>query len=122
MARILIIDDDPLVRRLVELNLTNAGHEVALARDPVEGLKAILGSPPELILLDVQMPYMSGLEVLKAIKSDESARMIPVVMLTSIQDEWILAEMTENGADCCLTKPIRMERILETIDGLLKRS
>ncbi len=120
MARILVIDDDPFVRRLLELNLHNAGHEVEVARDPVEGLKAVLESPPDLILLDIQMPYMNGVEVLKALKSDETSRHIRVVMLTSIRDEAILAEVAENGADACLNKPIRGEAILETIDRVLK--
>ena len=104
------------------MNLTNAGHDVTLARNPVEGLKAILESPPELVLLDIQMPYMNGVEVLKAIKSDESSRHILVVMLTSIRDEAVLEEVTENGADGCLNKPIRVEKILETIERLLNQT
>jgi len=119
MSHVLVIEDDPFVRRLLDLHLTNAGHEVTLARDPVEGLKSVLESVPELILLDIEMPYMSGLEVLRALKSDPASRHVPVVMLTSRTDDATMAQATRDGADAFLNKPIRIERILETLDQLL---
>ncbi len=122
MPRVLVIEDDPFVRRLLDIHLANAGHQVTLARDPVEGLKAVLESLPDLILLDVEMPYMSGLDVLKALKSDENSRHIPVVMLTSRTDEAAVTAATRSGADAFLNKPIRFELIAETLNRLLPAS
>ncbi len=119
MPRVLVIEDDPFVRRLLDIHLTNAGHQVTLARDPVEGLKAVLEALPDLILLDVEMPYLSGLEVLKALKSDQNSRHIPVVMLTSRTDDAAVTAATRAGADAFLNKPIRFELIAETLNRLV---
>jgi len=119
MTRVLVIEDDPFVRKLLELHLRNAGHEVTLAADAIEGLKEVLHAAPDLILLDVAMPYMSGLEVLKALKSDESSRHIPVVMLTGKTDPDTWAEASRSGADAYLNKPIRIEELLGTLRELL---
>ncbi len=119
MARILVIDDDPLFCKLVELHLGGAGHYVTVAGDAVEGLRAVIQSLPDLVLLDIRMPFMSGLEVLRALKSDPSSREIPVVMITSLDDDPTISEAAMNGADAFLNKPIHKEKLLATMQKFI---
>ena len=115
MPAVLVIDDDHFIRELLMLHLRNAGCDARCAADPVEGLKAVIDAPPNLILLDVDMPYMSGLEVLQALKSDEKSRGIPVVMLTGRTDDETWLTATRAGANAYLTKPIQHEELFKTL-------
>jgi CheY-like chemotaxis protein len=117
---ILLADDNP---KDVELILTflaehNLEHEVVVSRDGVEALDYLycrghynLRPPgnPMVILLDLKMPKLGGLEVLRAIKSDEQLRVIPVVMLTSSREECDLAESYQLGANAYVVKPVSFE-------------
>lgn len=122
MPAVLVIDDDVFIRELLTLHLRKAGYQVRAAADPAVGIRAVLESPPELILLDVDMPYMSGLEVLQALKSDDKSRHIPVVMLTAHTDDetWMTAHQA--GANAYLTKPIEHDELLATLDKWLKKA
>lgn len=120
MSEILVIEDDVFIRNLLELHLHNAGFAVRCAADPVEGIRAVIGSRPDLILLDVNMPYMSGLEVLQALKSDDHSRDIPVIMLTARTDDETWAEATRAGANAYLTKPIDHDELLTTLQKWIK--
>ena len=78
MATILVIEDDPSFRDLLQLHLVSAGHTVNTAEDPAEGLRSLLEYSHDLILLDLDLPYLSGLEVLEALRSDPASQKIPV--------------------------------------------
>jgi len=119
MATILVIDDDRFFAELVSLHLLLAGHTVQVAKDPEEGLRAIVTGPPDLILLDLDLPYMSGFEVLEALRSDPSSRGIPVVMLTARKDEESYARCDKIGIDGFLTKPLQSDRLNEAITAAL---
>jgi DNA-binding response OmpR family regulator len=119
MATILVIDDDHFFAELVSLHLLLAGHTVQVAKDPEEGLRAIVNGPPDLILLDLDLPYMSGFEVLEALRSDPSSRGIPVVMLTARKDEESYARCDKIGIDGFLTKPLQSDRLNEAITAAL---
>ncbi len=121
MPAILVIDDDPIICELLKLHLQNAGCEARCAADPAEGLRAVIESPPDLILLDVHMPYMSGIEVLKVIKADTQSRHIPVVMLTSSTDDETWLAATQAGAEAYLTKPVARDELLQTLQRWLPR-
>ena len=84
MAKILIIEDDPLMSRLYEKIFKFEGFEVELAVDGQEGLEKVRTSKPTLILLDIMMPKMNGLQVLEKLKADPETKAIPVVMLTNL--------------------------------------
>ena len=84
MAKILIIEDDPLMSRMYQKIFTFENYEVAMAHDGVEGLELARKDKPTLILLDIMMPKMNGLQVLEKLKSDPDTRKIPVVMLTNL--------------------------------------
>lgn len=115
MPAVLVIDDDHFIRELLMLHLRNAGCDARSASDPVEGLKAVINALPDLILLDVDMPYMSGLEVLQALKSDEKSQHIPVVMLTGRTDDETWLAATQSGACAYLTKPVEREELFTTL-------
>jgi CheY-like chemotaxis protein len=84
MARITIIEDDPLMSRMYQKIFVFEGYEVDLAMDGAEGLDKVRANPPTMILLDVMMPKMNGIEVLEQLKADPALKGIPVVMLTNL--------------------------------------
>ncbi len=84
--KILLVEDDPAIVRMYSRRLTNDGYEVRTAQNGEEGLAAIKESPPDIALLDIMMPKMSGLDALRAIKSDSGLKDIPVVILTNLGD------------------------------------
>ena len=111
--KILVIDDDPSMLQLLGLQLTNAGYEVLMAQDAMAGGRLALEAAPDLMIVDVQMPYMDGFEFVAAAKSDNSTRDIPVVFLTSDDD---FADRAKNlGAAAYLMKPVRAQRLLEVV-------
>lgn len=122
MARLLIIDDDRSMLELLRVHLKAVGHVVRTAPDAADGIRAILAEPPELILSDVAMPYLDGIELLRALRSDPLTRRIPVIFLTGRTDDDTLVKARQLGADDFLTKPIQVEDLLSSIDKVLKRS
>ena len=120
MPAVLVIDDDVFIRELLMLHLRKAGYQASAAADPVVGIKAVIESPPDLILLDVDMPYMNGLEVLRALKADENSRHIPVVMLTAHTDDETWMAATQAGANAYLTKPIEKDELFATVSKWMK--
>src|SRR3954463_8864178 len=84
--KVVVIDDDLFMRELVSLHLRNAGYEVFAAEDAVAGGHAILHETPDLIICDVEMPYLNGYDFGAALKTDATTRNIPVVFLTCRQD------------------------------------
>ena len=84
---ILLVDDDPLIIRMYEANFKREGYDVLVASNGEEAVVQISKQKPDLILLDVMMPKMNGVETLKKLKSDEHTRDIPVIMLTNLGDK-----------------------------------
>lgn len=84
MAKILIIEDDPLMSRMYQKIFTFENYEVEMAGDGEEGLEKVRKSKPTLILLDIMMPKMNGLQVLEKLKADPDTKTIPTVMLTNL--------------------------------------
>jgi CheY-like chemotaxis protein len=103
-ARILLIDDDPLVTEMYTLALTRAGHEVVSAGDGPRGLQVAAGDRPDLIFLDVKMPRMDGIEVLTQLSQDAVTRAIPVVMLSNYDDRNLVRQAESLGAKQYLVK------------------
>jgi two-component system chemotaxis response regulator CheY len=119
VATILVIDDDPSFRDLLRLHLLSAGHTVHAAEDPEEGLRKLLEYSADLILLDLDLPYMSGFEVLEALRSDPASQKIPVIVLTGRGDEETYIRCNKMGIDGFLTKPLKKERLIEAIGKTL---
>jgi CheY-like chemotaxis protein len=113
-GKVLVIDDDRSIRELLSLHLANRGYDVAVAEDAVVGGKLALSSKPQLIIVDVNMPYLDGPEFVAALKSDPETSDIPVVFLTS--NEEIIDRAKQLGAVACLTKPIMADRLLDVVE------
>src|SRR5437868_765545 len=96
---VLVIDDDPLNRRLLEHNLVNDGHRVVTAEDGREGLERIRAEPPDVVLLDILMPEIDGFDVLAQVKADNALRDIPVIMISGLDDFESVIRCIELGAE-----------------------
>src|SRR5690242_8278692 len=103
--KILAVDDERHIVRLVEVNLQRAGYEVVTAYDGREALEKVKSESPDLVVLDVMMPYMDGFEVLKNLKADPTTAEIPVIMLTAKAQDADVFRGWQSGVDCYLTKP-----------------
>ena len=112
-ARVLVMDDDELMRELLRLHLTSAGYEVLLAEDAVVAGHLVLSQPPDLVLANIEMPYMSGLELVQAMKSDPATCAIPVIFVTSRTDAE--AEARQLGAAGYLIKPLHVDNLLAMV-------
>lgn len=115
---ILVVDDETNIRALLRLELEAVGYRVREAADGVQAIHQVKQAPPDLILLDVMMPGMSGFEVAAVLRSTPEANKIPIIILSIVDDR---ARGRAVGADSYLSKPINMEVLLPEIDGLLRR-
>ena len=122
MARILIIDDDASIRELLRVHLNVAGYEVEVAEDAVVGGHAVLANPPDVVLSDVNMPFMNGFELLEAVRSDATTRAIPFVFLTSRGDDETFVKAKLLGVSGFVTKPVRRDELLQVIEQSLKKA
>lgn len=121
---ILIVDDDPLIARMYEHHLKNQGFLVEVAFNGEEALATIRKNQPGLIFLDVMMPKLNGVETLKALKSEEKTKHIPVVFLTNLGDkEDDIAKARELGAHDYLVKSqISLKELAERADKILNKN
>lgn len=120
-VRILLVDDEPDLLQLLGYRLQRDGYEVHWAEDGVEALEIIRDVKPDLVVLDVMMPRMDGLETCKRIRADQHMAQIPVLMLTAktTENDEILG--LESGADDYLPKPVSTHLFLSRIRALLRR-
>ena len=118
MSTILVIDDDAYMRELLQLHLSNAGYKVLTAEDAVVAGHSVVRNHPDLILLDVEMPFMTGLEFVQALKQDPAVSEIPVVFISSRDDCEDRAR--ELGARAFLRKPVLADHLLATVAGYVE--
>lgn len=110
---ILVVDDDRCLRELLSIHLSNAGYLVWTAEDAVIAGRLILKNAPALIVMDAQMPFMTGYELAAVLRTDERTRDIPVVFLTS--DDNAPDRAAQLGAVACLRKPVIADRLLDLV-------
>jgi len=120
MARILIVEDEPNMVAGLRDNFEYEGYDVIAARDGAEGLERALNEAPDLVVLDVMMPKMSGLDVCKQLKSRRPS--LPVIMLTARGQEVDKVVGLELGADDYVTKPFSIRELLARIKAVLRRA
>ncbi len=120
---ILVIDDEIHILELVKYNLEKEGYEVITRDNGEEGLRAIRNNRPALIVLDLMLPDIDGLEICKRIRSDNSAAVatLPVLMLTARGKEMDKVKGLEIGADDYLTKPFSIKELIARVKALLRR-
>lgn len=118
MPTILVVEDDAKIARLLELELMHAGYEVEVAHDGRAGLDRALAGGIDLMLLDVMLPQMSGLEVVRRVKEEQP--LLPVLMVTARGDRYDKVSGLDLGADDYITKPFEMEELLARIRAFLR--
>jgi DNA-binding response OmpR family regulator len=119
MARIVVADDDVDIRELVEFKLSTMGHDVVTVGDGAAAIEACRAQKPDLAVLDVMMPGMSGLEAIRAMRADESLVDIPVILLTARAQESDVETGFDSGADDYVTKPFSPRELGSRVEALL---
>lgn len=119
-SRILVAEDDPLTAQLLQDLLTTHDYTVLVARDGVEALSKARFEHPDLILLDIRLPLLSGLEVCQQIKSQEAMRQIPVILMTAMSATEARVFSLQIGADDYITKPFRGRELVARIGARLR--
>jgi CheY-like chemotaxis protein len=116
--QILVVDDDESLRELVRRHLENAGYEVRTAEDGIAAGHAVLAQVPDMVICDIRMPYMSGLEFLAVLRADNTLPRIPVIFLTHVEDAEERARLL--GGSDFLLKPVRVDTLLAAVARHLK--
>lgn len=121
LAKILIVDDNP---KYLQDALPMYGYDVVVATDGIQALKILAKNPEEinLVLLDVMMPNMNGWDTLKAIRTSEKTKMLPVIMITAVSEEQKIVSGLKIGADDYIVKPFVLPNLLARIEAVLRRS
>ncbi|MDI6827416.1 MAG: response regulator [Armatimonadota bacterium] len=118
--KILAVDDEKHIVRLVQVNLERQGYEVVTASDGKEALQKVEEEKPDLVILDVMMPYMDGFEVLQNLRRNPSTRDIPVIMLTAKAQDADVFRGWQSGVDCYLTKPFNPMELISFVKRIFK--
>ena len=116
MKKILVVDDDESMRALVRLHLSNAGYQVAQAEDAVVAGKQLLASPPDLLIVDAEMPYLSGIDLVAALLADSTAPAVPILFITAHEQH---REKFDNMGVEYLIKPFRADALVAKVAELL---
>ena len=119
MAAVLVVDDDATVREIVITYLTAAGHTVTSASDGTEALESAASTPPELVVLDLMLPGVDGLEVCRRLRERSD---VPVIMLTAKGTVGDRVVGLEQGADDYVTKPFSPRELVLRVDSVLRRT
>lgn len=117
---ILIVDDDDDCRRIYRLALEYAGHKVLIAEDGLEGLQLVKSEEPDLVLMDIAMPYMDGFSALSLLRKDPMTRDAKIVAITAAAAHYELSAFLEKGFDGLLTKPVSPAELVEAVAQLVK--
>jgi DNA-binding response OmpR family regulator len=122
MARIVVADDDADIRDLVVFKLEQSGHEVVAFGDGASTVEACRQQPPELVLLDVMMPGMSGLEACRMMRADPALADVPVILLTARVQETDIEQGFRAGADDYVVKPFSPRELASRVTAALQGS
>ena len=118
MSVVLVVEDDPATREAITYNLERDGHRVLTAADGVEGLDAAREQRPDLLLLDIMLPRLSGLDVCRMLRSEQS---VPILLLTARGAEADIVTGLDLGADDYITKPFSMRELRARVAAALRR-
>ena len=121
MPHLLLAEDDPDIRELISFRLSTAGHAVTAVEDGPSALDAAADAVPDLVLLDVMMPGLSGIDVCRALRARPETAALPVILLTARSQEADVQAGFRAGADDYMTKPFSPRELVSRIDALLAR-
>ena len=119
---IIVVEDEPDMAELVALRLRKEHYAVEVARDGAEGLRMIRARVPDLVVLDIMLPVLSGTDVLKELRADPRTGGVPVVLLTARSEEGDMVAGLHLGADDYVTKPFSMSVLVARIEAVLRRA
>jgi two-component system cell cycle response regulator DivK len=119
--RILIVEDNKADVRLLKDILERSGYETFQTGDGLEAISLALAHSPDLILMDIQLPEISGLEVTRRLRGDNRSRHIPIVAVTAFAMGWHQREALDSGCDAYISKPISIFGFLSTVESFLPR-
>jgi two-component system alkaline phosphatase synthesis response regulator PhoP len=119
MATILIVDDEPAIRAFVRTALEQAGYRVLEAADGGSALHLVQGEGPDLILLDVALPHLSGIDVCRRLRAQPATARTPVLLLTGLPDR-AASDAATAGAQGCLAKPFSPGQLISQVDDALR--
>ena len=122
MERVLIVDDDPDILHLVSYNLKQAGFEAITADTGRKALETMQRRPPDLVILDLMLPDVDGMEVCRMLRGHESSRLIPIIMLTARGEEIDRVVGFELGADDYVMKPFSPRELVLRVKSILRRT
>ena len=117
--RILIVEDNETDVRLLKDILETRGYNILQTRDGLEAIDLAVVNLPDLILMDIQLPGMSGLEVTRLLRGDERSRRIPIIAVTAFAMGWHEREALDSGCDAYIAKPISIFGFLRTVETFL---
>lgn len=117
-----VLDDNQVMCSLICMHLEAQGYEVRGFTDAVEGGRALLASPPDLLVLDIAMPYLDGLELLGAMRTDARTKAIPTIILTARTDSQAETGAKAAGAARFLTKPLQRQQLIDAVSEVLREA
>lgn len=116
---VLVVDDEPMTRNLLRMILSHAGYAIYEAEDGLDALEKIKNHAPDLVILDVMMPVMDGIDVCRAVRGDAATADLPIIMLSAYANSEAVEDSMKAGANKYLTKPISRKKLLEEVNALL---
>ena len=119
MAKVLVVDDEPNIVLSLEFLMEQAGFEVVTAEDGEQALARVNDSQPDLLLLDISLPGISGFDVLERLRSEEATAQLPIIMLTAHGRDVEREKGMALGADDYITKPFSTQSLVEKVKALL---
>ena len=120
-SRVLVVEDTPIIRRLIVDQVSKLGYSVAEAENGRIGMDSMRATPPDAVILDLMMPEMSGIEVLAAMREDETLKDIPVIVVTALSDMDKIIYCIEHGADDYMMKPFRAPILKARLNAVIER-
>lgn len=121
-SKIIVVEDEADILDVIEYNLTREGYKVLGFRDGEQGLEAIRGEDPQLVLLDLMLPGMDGIEICKKVKEDPLTRDVPVIMITAKTEESDVVLGLGVGADDYVSKPFSPKELVARVKAVLRRA
>ncbi len=120
-TKIMIVEDDPDICEILSYNLDQEGFDTVIYHDGQQALKALIKEPPDLVLLDLMLPGLNGLEFARIVRKEEATSKVPIIMITARSEEMDILQGLEQGADDYITKPFRPREVIARVKALLRR-
>lgn len=117
---VLVVDDDPVILKLLTVNFEMEGFSVVSAVDGIEALSTMRAERPAIVVSDIMMPNMSGLDLVRELKSDPDTKEVPVILLSAKAQAGDIREGLEAGADAYVTKPFEPLDLVDRVNALLE--